>query len=187
MRQYQKSAEGIWVDIAVLSLLRDEAKQALSALEERNTERIAGLLDERDLLQDQEEARLSSTAPVIEGFDGLMARVDALGTLPFLPSFFIFLLFLAIETAPIFAKLMSERGEYDLRLNDSLQKLSVWADQRYNERKRMLDADRIMNERVYGTISEEDEVFLDKKQKARAVFHLRAEAFLKEQERLLKT
>ena len=35
LRQYQKSAEGIWVDIAVLSLLRDEAKRALEQLEKQ--------------------------------------------------------------------------------------------------------------------------------------------------------
>ena len=47
-----------------------------------------------------------------------MARISALGKLPWLPSFFIFLLFLAIETAPIFAKLVSPKGEYDYKLED---------------------------------------------------------------------
>ncbi len=47
-----------------------------------------------------------------------MARVNALGKLPWLPSFFIFLLFLAIETSPIFAKLLSPKGAYDFKLED---------------------------------------------------------------------
>ena len=47
----------------------------------------------------------TQTQPIISNFDGLMARINALNKLPWLPSFFIFLLFLAIETAPIFSNL----------------------------------------------------------------------------------
>jgi hypothetical protein len=53
---------------------------------------------------------------IIDGFDGLMARINALinyhGCLRF-----IMLLFLAIETSPIIAKLLSQR-EYDYKLED---------------------------------------------------------------------
>jgi hypothetical protein len=45
--------------------------------------------------------------------DGLMARLDALGKLPWLPSLFVMLLLFAIETAPILVKLLSPYGPYD--------------------------------------------------------------------------
>ena len=54
--------------------------------------------------------QVASSQPIIDGFDGLMARINALGALPFLPSFFIFLLFLAIETSPIIAKILAILG-----------------------------------------------------------------------------
>ncbi len=55
--------------------------------------------------------------------DGFAARIDALGNLGsksstiLWASIFITLLFIAIETAPLFVKLMSERSPYDYRLD----------------------------------------------------------------------
>jgi hypothetical protein len=55
--------------------------------------------------------------------DGFAARMDALGNLAsksstiFWASLFITLLFIAIETAPLFVKLISERSPYDYRLD----------------------------------------------------------------------
>lgn len=55
--------------------------------------------------------------------DGFAARMDALGNLSsksttiLWASLFITLLFIAIETAPLFVKLMSERSPYDYRLD----------------------------------------------------------------------
>lgn len=55
--------------------------------------------------------------------DGFAARLDALGSLSsksttiLWASIFITLLFIAIETAPLFVKLMSERSPYDYRLD----------------------------------------------------------------------
>jgi hypothetical protein len=55
------------------------------------------------------DKKVTGTQPIIEGFDGLMARINALNKLPF-PSLFIMLLFLAIETSPIIAKLLSQEN-----------------------------------------------------------------------------
>lgn len=55
--------------------------------------------------------------------DGFAARMDALGNLTkksstiFWASIFITLLFIAIETAPLFVKMISDRSPYDYRLN----------------------------------------------------------------------
>lgn len=54
-----------------------------------------------------------------EKYDGLAARIDALGILTakskpmYWANLFIILLFIAIETAPIFVKLISSKGPYD--------------------------------------------------------------------------
>jgi hypothetical protein len=57
--------------------------------------------------------------PNIDEYDGLAARIDALGVLSSesnamnLANIFLILLFIAIETSPIFVKLISAKGPYD--------------------------------------------------------------------------
>lgn len=83
---------------------------------------------------------MAEKQPIIEGFDGLMVRVNALGKLPWLPSFFIFLLFLAIETSPIIAKLLSPKGAYDLKLAEQEGALKSWVQQQKAERELFVKA-----------------------------------------------
>jgi len=65
------------------------------------------------------QAEFEKQQPGIEGFDGLAARMGALDALTTessamaMANVFIMLLFIAIETAPIFVKLISPRGPYD--------------------------------------------------------------------------
>jgi uncharacterized protein YpmS len=114
---------------------------------------------------------------VIDGFDGLMARIDALGELPWFPSFFIFLLFLAIETAPIMVKLMSPKGPYDFKLEEEESTVSSWVTQKVEQRQQILATDRALNTRVYSEIAEEQAVYAYKKQKAEELLRLQADAF----------
>ena len=113
------------------------------------------------------DTKVSSTQPVIDRFDGFMARINALGELPWIPSFFIFLLFLAIETAPILAKLLSPKGEYDYKLEDVETAVKVWVEQKVYERNVLLKTDRELNNRIYSDIAEEDELYSYKRKKAR--------------------
>ena len=61
----------------------------------------------------------SKQKPNIDKYDGLAARIDALGVLSSessamnLANIFLILLFIAIETSPIFVKLISSKGPYD--------------------------------------------------------------------------
>ena len=61
----------------------------------------------------------SKQKPNIDKYDGLAARIDALGVLSSesnamnLANIFLILLFIAIETSPIFVKLISAKGPYD--------------------------------------------------------------------------
>ncbi|MGK0314230.1 MAG: hypothetical protein ACI86M_000441 [Saprospiraceae bacterium] len=71
------------------------------------------------------EAQMNNTNANLEKarLDGFAAQMDALGRLAdksstiFWASIFITLLFIAIETAPLFVKLISERSPYDYRLD----------------------------------------------------------------------
>ena len=136
-------------------------------------------------LETQYNSQVTTSQPIIDNFDGLMARVNALGELPWLPSFFIFLLFLAIETSPIFAKLISPKGEYDIKLADSESELKTWAEQNSYQRDVLLNADNIINDRVYSDISTEEELYAYKKKMARELMKKQQNAFYEKQTKIL--
>ena len=163
----------------------DAALAELQQLKQTNAEKVAALELEKDNLASDYETRVTETQPIIDNFDGLMARIDALETLPWLPSFFIFLLFLAIETTPIFAKLISPKGEYDLKLADAEGELKSWTTQKANQRKNLIDADNVINDKVYGDLTEEDELYNYKKKMARDLMQKQQDAFYKRQSKLL--
>ena len=132
--------------------------------------------------QKDQEAR---TKPIIANFDGLMARISGLNKLPLMPSLFIFLLFLAIETSPIFAKLIAPKGEYDYKLEDEENAIKNWVAQKVDQRNELLNTDIIINKKVYEDISEEDEIYEYKRKKARELMQLQADAFYKKQQKML--
>ncbi|NQX78005.1 DUF4407 domain-containing protein [Gilvibacter sp.] len=163
----------------------DAELAALTELRTANAAKIARLETEIAELQTQYDDKVVETQPVIEGFDGLMARVNALDKLPWLPSFFIFLLFLAVETSPIFAKLLSPRGPYDHKLEEQEGAIASWAAQQKQQRNILVDTDLQLNNRVYEDIAEEQEAYDYKRKKARELMQLQADAFFEKQKRLL--
>lgn len=163
---YKEKREKHDAALQELQALRTEATQKIEAKEAVITDLIA-----------QQKALEATTQPIIDGFDGLMARVNALGELPWLPSFFIFLLFLAIETSPIFAKLFTAKGAYDLKLQDSEDAVKTWVSQKVHQRKTLLQTDQSLNAKVYSDIAEEDELYNYKRKKARELMELQADAF----------
>lgn len=163
----------------------DAALADLQALRAENTTRIASTEQEITRLETGLEEAVADSQPVIDGFDGLMARIDALGQLPWFPSFFIFLLFLAIETAPILVKLMTPKGPYDLKLEDQETAVEAWVRQKVDQRFKLADTDRLLNEKIYGEIAEEEAVYAYKKQKAEELMRLQADRFYEMQVRNL--
>lgn len=169
---------------------RDKHDAALAELQSMKTSFAAEqalLNEEKSNLLKAEKEHLAATQPIIDGFDGLMARVNALGELPWIPSFFIFLLFLAIETSPVLAKLLTPAGSYDIRYNEAEEAIAVWAKQKKLQRLALLDADKALNKKVYKSIQEEEETYHYKKQQARALIRFQTDAFLEEQKGLVKT
>ncbi len=163
----------------------DASLAELQALKERNRQKINAAESRIAALEEAYAADVTQSQPVIDGFDGLMARINALGELPWFPSFFIFLLFLAVETAPILVKLMSPKGPYDLKLEDEESAVRTWVLQKVQQREQLLATDIAINKQVYGKIEEEKVVFAHKKERAAELMRLQADAFHKLQAKQL--
>lgn len=163
----------------------DAELAALNELKTSNNAKIAAIETQIATLGTEYQDKIAETQPIIDGFDGLMARVNALGELPWLPSFFIFLLFLAIETSPIFAKLISPKGAYDLKLAEQEGALSSWVTQQKSQREILVTTDRDVNNRVYADIAEEQELYDYKRKIARELMQDQANAFYKKQKGVL--
>jgi len=163
----------------------DTALAELQQLKTDNKAKITALENEIIALQGNYKANVAESQPVIDNFDGLMARVNALGKLPWLPSFFIFLLFLAIETSPIIAKLLSPKGAYDYKLQDQETVVKSWTEQQVAERKLLVQTDNDINNKVYTEIADEEEVMNYKRKKARELMQHQADSFLKKQKGIL--
>lgn len=171
---YKEKREKHDAALANLEVLKIENKEKISAKESQ----IASLIE-------QQKNQESNTQPIIDGFDGLMARINALQKLPWLPSFFIFLLFLAIETSPIFSKLIAPKGEYDLKLEDVESAVKSWVTQKENQRKKVLATDNVLNEEIYNELASEEELYNYKKQRAREILQMQADTFYKSQKRIV--
>lgn len=163
----------------------DTALTELSELKKTNSEKIVALETQKTELAAKYKDQVSASQPIIDNFDGLMARVTALNKLPWLPSFFIFLLFLAIETSPIFAKLLSPKGEYDFRSIDLESEVKTWVAQKEAQRKTMLETDHAINDKVYGDLTEEEELYTYKKKIAREMMKKQQDAFYNRQTGIL--
>jgi hypothetical protein len=163
----------------------DAALAELQQLKADNKAKISEKEGQIALLTSQQKAQESSTQPIIDGFDGLMARINALQELPWLPSFFIFLLFLAIETSPIFSKLISPKGEYDFKLQDIENSVKIWVTQKEDQRDKVLNADIVLNEAIYNELAEEEEIYDYKKKKAREIMQFQADSFYKSQKKIV--
>ncbi|QLE00706.1 DUF4407 domain-containing protein [Galbibacter sp. BG1] len=163
----------------------DAALSELQELKTRNNAKILEVENEINTLKNTQLAKVENTQPTIDGFDGLMARVNALDKLPWLPSLFIFLLFLAIETAPIISKLLAPKGEYDIKLEDAENTVRSWADQKEYQRKQQLAADALINDKVYEELTTEEELYQYKRKRAREIMQLQADAFYEQQKSTL--
>ena len=155
----------------------DAALAELNSLKETNAAKIAGIEAQIAALETDYNTAVTNSQPIIDGFDGLMARINALGKLPWFPSFFIFLLFLAIETAPIIAKLLAPKGEYDFKFEEQESVVATWVTQKVEQRKLLLATDGEINEQIYADIKNEEELYRYKKQKAEELLRLQADSF----------
>jgi hypothetical protein len=113
----------------------DAAQTQLDNTRVANQVRIDTLQSQiRDLMAIR-QAEFEKQQPGIDGFDGLAARLDALHLLTEesiamkYANIFIILLFIALETAPIFVKLIALRGPYDSLLDLHEDYVEVYVDE----------------------------------------------------------
>lgn len=163
----------------------DAALAELQQLKAENKAKIEVAENQIAALKGDFETQVVTTQPIINNFDGLMARVNALGKLPWLPSFFIFLLFLAIETSPILAKLLSPKSSYDFKLEDQETAVKTSVLQNKNQREALLKTDYALNDRIYSDIENEEELYAYKRKKAIEIMQLQTDAFYKRQKNAL--
>ncbi|WP_396195415.1 DUF4407 domain-containing protein [Flavobacterium sp.] len=159
------------------------AIKQLDSLKISSAKIIAEKESRSKMLQADLDKKVSESQPIIDSFDGLMARINALSKLPWLPPFFIMLLFLAIETSPIFAKLLSPKGEYDLKQEDQEMGIkSLMAQNRYqSELQKKTDAE--IYDKVYADIREDKELYNYKKKGAIELLKLQADGFVEKQKK----
>lgn len=161
------------------------AAAQLDTIRKINLAKIAEKESKSKLLQADLDKKITETQPIIDGFDGLMARINALDKLPWLPSFFIMLLFLAIETSPIIAKLLSPKGEYDFKLEDLETALKATLEQDKYQRDLLVKTSAAMHDKVYQDIAEDKNLYDLQRKKATELLELQAHNFIEKQKRTL--
>lgn len=157
----------------------------LDSIRKNNLAKIALNDKKATKLQSDLDKKITETQPIIDEFDGFMARINALNKLPLIPSLFIMLLFLAIETSPIIAKLLSSKGEYDYKLEDIETALKATLIQDKYQRDLLIKTSASMHEKVYEDIAQDKELYNLQRKKAAELLELQANNFVEKQKRTL--
>ena len=157
------------------------ASAELDTIRKNNLSKIALNEKKSKTLQADLDKKVTETQPIIDGFDGLMARINALNKLPLIPSLFIMLLFLAIETSPIIAKLLSPKGEYDFKLEDIETALKATLLQDKYQRDLLVKTSATMHDKVYEDIAQDKNLYNLQRKKATELLELQATNFVEKQ------
>ena len=159
----------------------DASLQEFAALKTANEAKIAEKEKTGKQLQANLDKKVSQTQPIIEGFDGLMARINALNKLPWLPSFFIMLLFLAIETSPIIAKLLAPKGEFDFKQEEAETAMKATLTQNKYQRELLIKTSASMHDKVYADIAEDKNLYDLQRKNASELLELQSNNFVEKQ------
>lgn len=163
----------------------DAALKEFETLKTTNEAKIAEKEKTGKQLQADLDKKVSQTQPIIEGFDGLMARINALNKLPWLPSFFIMLLFLAIETSPIIAKLLAPKGEFDIKQEEAETAMKATLEQNKYQRELLIKTSAEMHDKVYADIAEDKNLYNLQRKNATELLELQSHNFVEKQKNTL--
>lgn len=163
----------------------DASLKEFATLKAANEAKIAEKEKTGKQLQADLDKKVSQTQPIIEGFDGLMARINALDKLPWLPSFFIMLLFLAIETSPIIAKLLAPKGEFDFKQEEAETAVKATLAQNKYQRDLLVKTSAEMHDRVYADIAEDKNLYDLQRKNATDLLELQSNSFVQKQKATL--
>lgn len=163
----------------------DASLKEFETLKAANEAKIAEKEKAGVKLQADLDKKVSQTQPIIEGFDGLMARINALNKLPWLPSFFIMLLFLAIETSPIIAKLLAPKGEFDFKQEEAETAMKATLAQNKYQRDLLVKTSAEMHDKVYADIAEDKSLYDLQRKNAKELLELQSHKFVEKQKATL--
>lgn len=163
----------------------DATLREFESLKTTNEAKIAEKEKTGKQLQADLDKKVSQTQPIIEGFDGLMARINALNKLPWMPSFFIMLLFLAIETSPIIAKLLAPKGEFDFKQEEAETAMKATLEQNKYQRELLKKTSAQMHDRVYADIAEDKSLYDLQRKNATELLELQSNNFVEKQKATL--
>ncbi|AXB56236.1 DUF4407 domain-containing protein [Flavobacterium fluviale] len=163
----------------------DASLKEFETLKAANEAKIAEKEKAGVKLQADLDKKVSQTQPIIEGFDGLMARINALNKLPWLPSFFIMLLFLAIETSPIIAKLLAPKGEFDFKQEEAETAMKATLSQNKYQRDLLVKTSAEMHDKVYADIAEDKSLYDLQRKNAKELLELQSHKFVEKQKATL--
>ena len=163
----------------------DAILKEFETLKTTNEAKIAEKEKTGKQLQADLDKKVSQTQPIIEGFDGLMARINALNKLPWMPSFFIMLLFLAIETSPIIAKLLAPKGEFDFKQEEAETAMKATLEQNKYQRELLKKTSAQMHDRVYADIAEDKSLYDLQRKNATELLELQSNSFVEKQKATL--
>jgi len=163
----------------------DASLKEFETLKAANEAKIAEKEKAGVKLQADLDKKVSQTQPIIEGFDGLMARINALNKLPWLPSFFIMLLFLAIETSPIIAKLLAPKGEFDFKHEEAETAMKATLAQNKYQRELLVKTSAEMHDKVYADIAEDKSLYDLQRKNAKELLELQSHKFVEKQKATL--
>lgn len=161
------------------------ASAQLDSIKKANLAKIITIEKNSQTLQTDLDKKVTESQPIIDSFDGLMARINALDKLPWLPSFFIMLLFLAIETSPIIAKLLSPKSEYDYKLEDLETALKATIEQDKYQRTLLVKTSATMHDKIYGDIVDDKHLYDLQRKNASNLIELQSNNFVEKQKRTL--
>lgn len=111
----------------------DAAQRELDMIRQSHQQRMDTIDTQIRKVEAAKSLAMEKLQPNIDGFGGLAAQLDALHVLTeesvaiYWANLAILLLFVALETAPIFVKLISPRGPYDEILEMKEEKVEVYA------------------------------------------------------------
>ncbi|MFV0531694.1 MAG: DUF4407 domain-containing protein [Flavobacteriales bacterium] len=108
------------------------AKQEREQYQEESKSSLQNIQQKLDNLQSKKDSIYQQDAAVLKGYNGVAAQLHALNSLSkketavSTASLFIVLLFLILETAPIFVKLIASKGPYDYLLQNHEHDFEVY-------------------------------------------------------------
>ena len=163
----------------------DAALLELIEIKKNNQAKITEIEAENKNIKENLNNKVENSKPIIDSYDGLMARINALQKLPLLPSLFIMLLFLAIETSPIIAKLLSDKSEYDFKQEDAEMAIKTMLAQNRYQSELQQKTDAEIYDEVYNEIKSDKELYQYKKRNAIELLKLQADGFVEKQKKAL--